>query len=341
MTTRPPFPPRDHYQELTDRILAALETGVKPWAKPWDDAAASGPSAPVNAVTGRLYRGVNTIILGMDPRAFESGDPRWATFNQAKGKGWNVRKGERATTIFFYKALEIEGETADAPARRVPLLRAFPVFHASQIEGVPARAKPTADEAPWIRPEAAQIILEGSQAAIRIGGPRAYYSPGTDHIQLPPHEAFSGPAAWAATALHELGHWTGHPSRLNRDLRGRFGSGAYAQEELRAELSSVFVGGVLGIPADIPNHASYIANWIRALKDDKREIFRAAADAQRIADMELGFHPAFAASVQADSSHEDETTAPETGPPKVPSPAGPTRPGRAFHARRPARTPAP
>jgi antirestriction protein ArdC len=214
MTSPPRFQPRDHYQELTDRIVAALETGVKPWAKPWDEAAAIGPSAPVNSVTGRLRGGVNTVILGMDPRAFESGDPRWATFNQAKGKGWNVRKGERATTIFFYKALEIDGDDADAPARRVPLLRALPMFHVSQIEGAAARVKPTPDEAPWIRPEAARIILDNSQAAIRIGGGKAYYSPGTDHIQLPPHEAFTGPQAWAATALHELGHWRGHCSRL-------------------------------------------------------------------------------------------------------------------------------
>lgn len=141
VTPPPRFQPRDHYQELTDRIVAALETGVKPWAKPWDEAAASGPSAPVNAVTGRLYRGVNTVILGMDPRAFESGDPRWATFNQAKGKGWNVRKGERASTIFFYKTLEIEGDAADAAARRVPLLRVA----THNDERLDARSSPRSD----------------------------------------------------------------------------------------------------------------------------------------------------------------------------------------------------
>ena len=103
---------------------------------------------------------------------------------------------------------------------------------------------------------------------------------------------------FAATALHELAHWTGHPSRLNRDLQNRFGSSAYAMEELRAELESAFVAIELGIPTDIPHHASYIANWIKPLKDDKREIFRAAADAQRIASMELGFHPDYAAQVR-------------------------------------------
>lgn len=131
-----------------------------------------------------------------------------------------------------------------------------------------------------------------------IGGDRAFYSPSTDHIQLPPVFAFNGPEEFAANALHELAHWTGHPSRLNRDLQNRFGSSAYTMEELRAELASAFVANELGIPTDISHHASYIANWIKPLKDDKREIFRAAADAQRIATMELGFHPDSAAQVQ-------------------------------------------
>ena len=124
----------------------------------------------------------------------------------------------------------------------------------------------------------------------------------TDHIQLPPDFAFNGPEEFAATALHELAHWTGHPSRLNRDLQNRYGSSAYAMEELRAELASAFVANELGIPTDIPHHASYIASWIKPLKDDKREIFRAAADAQRIASMELGFHPDYAAQVQEEPS---------------------------------------
>ena len=147
---------------------------------------------------------------------------------------------------------------------------------------IPGYKPPTLEEAPWQRPEAADLILKNSGAAIRIGGGRGFYSLGTDHIQLPPESAFYGPQEWAAVALHELGHWSGHPTRLNRDLSGRFGSGAYAQDELRAELASVFIGAELGLPSDIPHHASYIASWIKALKDGKREIFRAAADAQKI-----------------------------------------------------------
>ena len=171
---------------------------------------------------------------------------------------------------------------------------------APQIEGIPAYKPPSIEEAPWTRPEAADIILKNSGAVVRTGGDRAFYSPATDHIQLPPEHAFRGPSEFAATALHELAHWTGNPSRLNRDMKVRYGSAAYAMEELRAEIASAFVASELGIPTDIPHHASYIANWIKPLKDDKREIFRAAADAHRIADMELGFHPDYAAQVEAE-----------------------------------------
>jgi antirestriction protein ArdC len=245
----------------------------------------------------------------MDARAFMTLDPRWATFNQAKDKGWNVKKGEKSTTIVFYKQLEVDDEKAEDGKRSIPMLRAFPVFHASQIDGIPPRIAPTKDEAPWTRPEAADLILTNSRAIVRVGGDRAYYSPGTDHIQLPPEAAFHGPQQWAATALHELGHWTGHPSRLARDLSGRFGSGAYAQEELRAELASAFIGAELGLPTDLPQHASYIQGWVKALKEDKREILRAAADAQKIADFALAFHPDFAARMKAEAKAQDEAAA--------------------------------
>lgn len=294
--------PRDHYAEITNRIVTALEAGVKPWVRPWDETAAAGPMAPINAVTGKAYRGINTVILGMDPRAFETGDPRWATYKQGAEKGWQVRKGEKATTIFFFKPLKIEDEKAEDGERIIAMMRAFAVFHASQFDGIPARVKPTVTEAPWTMPDAAAIILKNSGAVIREGGNRAFYSPGTDHIQLPPTGSYKTAGDAAATALHELAHWTGAPHRLNRDLTGRFGSNAYAQEELRAELASVFTGSTIGIPTEIANHASYIGSWIKTLKEDKREIFRAAADAQRITDMQLGFHPDYAAKMKAEAT---------------------------------------
>lgn len=293
-------PHRDAMQEFADRIVAELEKGVKPWVRPWDPEKAGGPQAPFNPTTGKRYHGVNVLILGMDMRAFQSGDPRWMTYQQAQEKKWQVRKGEHSTTIFFAKPYEIEDEDSEDGRKTVRVLKHYAVFHASQIDGIPPYKAPGVEEAPWTRPEAADIILRNSGAVIRIGGDRAFYSPSTDHIQLPPENAFHGPAEFSAAALHELGHWTGHPSRLNRDLGNRFGSAAYAMEELRAELASAFVATVLGIPTSIPNHASYIENWIEPLKNDKREIFRAAADAQKIADMQLGFHPDYAAKLETE-----------------------------------------
>jgi antirestriction protein ArdC len=317
--------PRDHYQEVTDRIIAALESGTPPWKKPWDPAKAGGPMSPTNPTTGKHYRGINTLILGMDPRAFASGDPRWCSFNQAKDKGWSVRKSEKATTVFFYKKIEVEDAAAKDGKKEVPVLRAYAVFHASQIEGIPAYKPPGIAEAPWRRPEAADIILRNSGAVVRIGGEKAFYSPGTDHIQLPPDSAFGSPELWSATALHELGHWTGHKDRLDRDLSGRFGSGAYAQEELRAELSSVFVGAELGIPADIPQHASYVQSWLKALKEDKREIFRAASDAGRMSDYCLAFHPEFKAARTAEASAEEGISADPEPVRQAPEPVGSMR----------------
>jgi antirestriction protein ArdC len=230
-------------------------------------------------------------------RAFQSGDPRWMTYQQASQKGWQVKKGERATTIFFYKPISIEDEKAEDGTRTIPILKHFAVFHASQVDGISPFIPPNVIEAPWRRPEAAQIILENSRAVVRTGGDKPFYAPNGDFIQLPPDNAFRGPEYWATTALHELGHWTGHPTRLNREMNKKYGSAGYAMEELRAELSSAFIAGELGIPADIPNHASYIQSWLKPLKDSKHEIFRAAADAQRIVDMVLGFHPDFAANI--------------------------------------------
>jgi antirestriction protein ArdC len=292
--------PRDPMQEFASLIIAELENGVKPWVRPWDTDKAGGPQAPFNPATGKRYHGINVLILGMDLRAFQSGDPRWMTYQQARENDWQVKKGERSTTIFFTKSYESDHEESEDSRKIVRVFRHHAVFHASQIEGIPAYAAPSIEEAPWTRPEASEIIMKNSGAIVRIGGDRAFYCPETDHIQVPPDHAFLGPEEFAAAELHELAHWTGHPSRLNRDLRNRFGSSAYAMEELRAELASAFVANEIGIPTDIPHHASYIASWIKALKDDKREIFRAAADAQRIANMELGFHPDYAAQVQTE-----------------------------------------
>jgi len=293
--------PRDHYQEVTDRIIAALEAGTPPWRRPWDPDKAGGPAMPRNAATGQRYRGINVLTLGMSSLAFRSGDPRWATYKQAEDHGWQVRRGERGTTGYFFKRLELRDDSRpeddEEAVRRIPLLRAFTLFHASQIDGIPAYVPPTVAEAPWRAPEAAEIILANSGAVVRIGGDRAFYSPATDHIQMPPQAAFATALGYCGVLIHEMSHWTGAPSRLNRDLRNSLGSHDYAREELRAEIGQVMVCAEVGIAdCDFSNNAAYVASWLEKLRSDRKEIFRAAADAQRIADYLLAFHPDYATS---------------------------------------------
>ena len=210
--------------------------------------------------------------------------------------------------MFFFKRMLVEDRNAPPEAedrtKAIPMLRAYTVFNGSQIEGMPDYITPDVTEAPWRRPEAVDIILANSKAVIKIGGDRAFYSPTLDFIQLPEPSSFESPEAFASTAMHEASHWSGAGGRLDRDLTARFGSAGYAQEELRAELASVFLGKVLDLPSDIPNHANYIGSWIAKLKEDKREIFRAASDAQRIADFLLAFHPEFAESAEPGSDTE-------------------------------------
>lgn len=305
--------PRDHYAEVTQQIIAALEQGTLPWRRPWNpDQAQSGYLAPRNGATNRRYRGINVLLLGIAGFAF-GGDPRWMTYRQASERGWQVRRGSWGTRIFFYRQLALrdadrgdDDQRDERGVRRVPLLRAYTVFHLSQIDGAPPFEGPPPLETSWRTPDAVQLIVTNSGAVVREGGDKAFYSPSTDHIQMPPIGAFESESAHAATLLHELGHWSGTGSRLARDLSGRFGSFAYAQEELRAELASCFLGGELGLPCDIPNHASYLECWLKVLRDDKREIFRAAADAQRIADYLLEFHPDQAARLAEERAADDD-----------------------------------
>jgi antirestriction protein ArdC len=302
---------RDHYQELTDKIIAALEAGTAPWRRPWDKAACGGATSPVNAATGHRYRGINLFVLGMSPLAFASTDSRWCSYRQAAARGWQVRKGEKATPVYFYKPIEIEDKTnnGERETRRIPILRTFSVFHASQIDGISALAPPAAAKTVPERIEDVELIIRASGVPIRIGGARAFYSPALDFVQMPPDEAFRSPEQRAVAVMHELAHASGHPMRLNRDLSGGFGSAAYAKEELRAELTSVAVGSMIGLPCDIPNHASYLQSWIAVLKEDRREIFHAAAEAQRMADYILGFHPDYAETpVEFSDAEDDDAT---------------------------------
>jgi antirestriction protein ArdC len=305
----------DFMQELTNRVAEIIEqTGKLPWKREWDASKCAGPQGPVNAVTGEPYHGINTICLGLDIRALTSGDPRWATFNQAKDKGWHVKKGSKATTGVFYKPLEIDDEKADDGKKVIPLMKYFHVFPAIDIEGIPPYKPPTVEEAPWTRPDAVRTIMQNSGVQFRTGGDRAFYSAVMDLIQLPPDVAFPTPEYWCATAIHEINHSTGHPSRMNRDLTGRFGSEKYSMEESRVEMAAAFVCNALGLPTDFENHAAYVGGWLKKLREDKRELFHCAADAQKIADWTLRYHPDFAGKVEAHPDRPDATPggAPQT-----------------------------
>lgn len=290
----------NHYQDVTDKIIESLKQGVRPWNKPWDEGKAL-PTWPRNATTGHKYRGINILLLMSHPLSF-AGDPRWCSYNQAKEQGWQVRKGEKGSRIYFYKTIEVEDDPGDAKdntgdkddpgTRKIPLLRAYTVFHASQIDGMPPYEPPTKEDPTFTPIDEAEALLKNSGAIIHHGGPRAFYSPLTDHIQLPPKEAFKETTGYYGTALHELSHWTGgHENRVPRNMKGRFGSESYAREELRAEMGSAFLCTEIGIPHNIEENASYIASWLKVLKEDNREIFRASSDAQKIADFCLQFTP--------------------------------------------------
>ena len=281
------FALKDVYQSVTNQIITALEAGTPPWVCPWQ--AGSGDLAPANLSSGRPYRGINVLLLNL--RAMSSGYSvnRWMTFHQARGLGACVRKGEEGTPVVFFKMLERDGAMPsaanDQPGRKViPLLRTFTVFNAAQIDGLPEAMLPTLS-APnhWDSCGVAELILLASQADIRHGGNRAFYSPSQDFIQMPERASFAGADAYYRVALHELTHWSGHPSRCNRVLSSRMHIEAYAFEELVAEMGSAFLTNYAGLSGHV-HHASYIDSWLQALRNDKRLIFTAASLAQKAAD---------------------------------------------------------
>ena len=330
------------YQEVTDRIVEMIEAGTAPWQRPWDRARHPGaPAFPVNAATGKTYRGVNVLLLGADPHTAD--DPRWCGYEQAKARGWQVRAGARGATIYFFKRLELpEAGEADAEppldedgrplGRTVPLLRRHTVFHASQIEGIPSldAAYGSAAAGPdhvWEAEDRLESILHRSGARIVHGGDGAYYHPVEDFIALPPRQRFPSAAAFFGVAFHELGHWTGHETRLNRPFAARRDAPEYAREELRAELASAFLGAELGIRHDLEQHATYLDRYLGLLRGDNREIFRAARDAQAIADLILDRHPTWQLKDGICARRAEPPAEAETAADRVPEAAPPTETG--------------
>ena len=276
------------HDAVTARIIAELEQGRFPWVQPWASSSGGTPlGLPQNASTGRTYSGINILLLWS--AAIEQGRPsqRWLTFKQALALGGNVRKGEKGTTVvyadtFVPKAEQVKASASGEDARRVGFLKRFTVFHAEQCEGLPA--DPDARPLPGhteILPQV-EAVIASTGADIRIGGEMAFYSPSHDFIQVPPQQAYFEPINWYRTKLHELGHWTGHASRLDRNFSGRFGGEAYAREELVAELCSAFLCAELGVTPTV-RHADYLGAWLDVLKGDNRAIFQAASLASKAA----------------------------------------------------------
>lgn len=303
--------PRDFRQEVTDRIISMLENGVAPWQKPWNPAEA-GMGMPHNPTSERYYRGGNALHLMATAIQRGYNDPRWMTYKQAADHGWQVRRGEKGTQIEFWEVKPADkaqgtddaqnGNRRDGRDMRL-IHRVYTVFNAKQIEGIPEFQpnRPT----PFQVVSTAEKILENSGAKINHDqGDKAFYNRASDSIHLPPKEAFKDAAGYYGTALHELAHWTGHPTRLDRPTLNtsyRFGDTNYAREELRAELASVFLAAERGIPHDPEQHAAYVGSWIKALRQDKNEIFRAAHDASAATDYVL--------ALERDRSIADESLA--------------------------------
>lgn len=284
---------RSLYAEVTSRVIAELEAGRLPWVQPWDSAAC-GCAMPHNAVTDRRYSGINILILWAAVIAGGYGSQRWLTYRQAEGAGGSVRRGEKGTTICYADRFtpRAEAERArdeDRDVRRIAFLKRFTVFNVDQCDGLPAALSdvPERPGEPAILPHV-QDLIDASGADVRIGGAEAFYSPGQDIVAVPPQSAFPEPINWYRTALHELGHWTGHKSRLDRDQSGCFGSAPYAREELVAEMASAFACASLSIAPTV-RHADYIGAWLAVLREDEKAIFRAASAASKAADYLLAF----------------------------------------------------
>lgn len=266
------------YQQVTDSIIAELEKGAAPWVKPWR----ADATADHNQISGKPYRGINRLLLGMASMAGGFASPAWATYKQWQELGYQVNKGEKATHIVFFKPMQgkTNAETGEVEAGYC-VIRGYAVFNATQTN-FPASAPIVTDSGFNPLPACEQFIIK-TGAQVTHGGDAAFYMPSQDRIQLPNKSAFDGELHYYATAFHELTHWTGAKSRLDRELSGRFGNPEYAFEELVAELGAAFTCADQGIQGEL-RHAGYIGHWLKACRADNKAIFKAAALAQKAAD---------------------------------------------------------
>jgi antirestriction protein ArdC len=286
-----------HRKEFVDKILDLMQQEKMFWQRPWEVT----DLMPVNAVSKKAYRGCNIPYLLFAGMQKGYGDPRWLTYKQAHDKGWQVKKGEKGTKIEFWSVLQKDNpdEQADEDSEGDhPHLfcRIYTVFNASQVDGIPALEKKEQDKKGFTPHEKGERIIDNCGVPIHYGGGAAFYRSSEDKIYLPDRERFKDEAHFYATALHEIAHSTGHPSRLNRELGSGMRSPKYAREELRAEMASAFMQMELGfaltaegMSEHTEKHAAYIQHWLEHLKEDYKEFYRATQDAVKIADYVLAY----------------------------------------------------
>lgn len=278
---------RDVYTTVTAQIISAIERGAGTWKMPWHTSGRYAFS-PINVTSRKPYRGINTVCLwaASEAKGYDSGE--WGTYRQWQQRGAQVRKGEKASSVVFWKFANDREESQDweehpLQGSRLLFARAYSVFNAAQVDGY--TAKPEAEPPMLERIEHAERFFHAIGADVRHGGNRAYYSPDADYIQMPPFAAFIGNVSYYSTLAHEHTHWTAKAERCDRQLGKRFGDNAYAAEELIAELGAAFVCAHLGLSTQPrEDHAQYIQSWLRVLNADKRAIFTAASKAQQACD---------------------------------------------------------
>lgn len=304
---------KDIRAELAAALIERIDEGTAPWQWAWDPT--QGDDRPINAVTGKHYRGINQFWLTLNQ---PSSDPRWCTFKQAQEKDWQIRKGSHGTAVEKWlvveksKEIDIDGSTTTVEGKHL-VVKFYTVFHASQIEGMPELERRELANGSLESDTRVTKVVSDLGVNLNHGGNRAFYAPSSDTIQLPEPDAFSSPADYDTVLLHEIGHATGHQSRLNRNISNSFGTAEYAKEELRAEISAAMNARVLGIAFDptqvdksersgIENSASYLRSWLQALpeEDQKPELMSAITAAQRISDYVLAFALALPEKEEAD-----------------------------------------
>lgn len=276
----------DIRQTVTDKIIAMLERGTNSTGPRWTGGQATG--LPTNAKTGDAYRGINVLLLWAEMLEKTYSSSKWLTYKQAADMGGQVRRGERSVMCVYYQTVQQKDDQQVEASETYFLAKPFWLFNVAQVEGLPADMTTPVLVNEFDVNQKAEQILTRTQAHIAYGFDSAYYAALPDKIYMPQRERFTNPENFYATVLHELAHWTGHHSRLNRQFGKRFGDDAYALEELVAELGAAFTVGQLGmVESTIEAHADYVQSWVRVLKNDKHAIFTAAGQAAKAADFIL------------------------------------------------------